>query len=250
MHLLVTRPEPDATALAGRLAKFGHQVTLAPLFEVRFLHPDPLPLDGVQALVATSRNALRALAQNPSLDVARKLPLFSVGAATTRLAESLGFETIHTGDQSAKSLPELIKINTAPDAGPLLYLAGKHLARNTGEELARLGFTLSQTVLYESVALDTLAPEVVAKLRSGEIDGVLIMSPRTATHFATLIKMYDLEPMIPTMTFFCLSRRVADALDGAVGHTDADRRVSEIPRLETFIAMINAAAGTGEATRY
>ena len=245
MHLLVTRPEPDASALAETLRQQGHEVSIAPLLETVFCHPAPLPLKGVQALVVTSRNALRALAQNPALEAARHLPLFSVGRATSALARTLGFRTVYTGDQSAKSLPRLITINARPDAGTLLHLAGKHLARNTGAELARMGFQLDQVVLYESRAVDTLPGPVIAGLRARQIRGVLLMSPRTARQFAKLITEFGLEAVLPGLTCFCLSPQIAGVFDTlGSGFSGIKRAVSGRPQLDAFMELINTSSRT------
>ena len=65
MHILVTRPEPDATLLRKKLEAAGHLVTVEPPAGDRALPPAALPLDGITALIATSRNALRALSRIP-----------------------------------------------------------------------------------------------------------------------------------------------------------------------------------------
>jgi uroporphyrinogen-III synthase len=61
MRLLVTRPEPDALKLGAVLEEMGHEATVEPLLSVSFDDAEPVDLDGAQALIATSRNALRAL---------------------------------------------------------------------------------------------------------------------------------------------------------------------------------------------
>jgi hypothetical protein len=74
MHLLVTRPEPDAMKLAGRLEQDGHDTTVEPLMRLSFEDAEPIDLDGVSALIATSRNALSALRASPALAAARHPP--------------------------------------------------------------------------------------------------------------------------------------------------------------------------------
>ena len=79
MRLLVTRPEPDALKLRAVLEEHGHEATVEPLLSVSFDDADPIDLEGVQALIATSRNALRAAEVAPLRGEARQLPLFAVG---------------------------------------------------------------------------------------------------------------------------------------------------------------------------
>src|SRR6185436_18023227 len=75
MRLLVTRPEPDALKLRAALEECGHQATVEPLLTVSFDDTDPIDLEGVQAVIATSRNGLKALRSHPQIAEARKLPL-------------------------------------------------------------------------------------------------------------------------------------------------------------------------------
>ena len=71
MRLLVTRPEPDAGREAEALAARGHEAVLAPLLKIEFTRDVPLDFAGVQALIVTSRNALRAMASRRELPDAR-----------------------------------------------------------------------------------------------------------------------------------------------------------------------------------
>ena len=80
MRVINTRPHPDAAALTEVLAGLGHEVIAAPLLEIRFEgRPRSLDLRGVQAVMATSANGVRALAVSTE---ARDVALFAVGDAT------------------------------------------------------------------------------------------------------------------------------------------------------------------------
>ena len=70
MHLLVTRPESDADPMRVRLEAMGHRVSLCPLITIELAPDAAVHLDGVQALVATSRNGLDAVAEGPGLAAA------------------------------------------------------------------------------------------------------------------------------------------------------------------------------------
>ena len=82
MHVLVTRPEPDGIKLKGLIERMGHAATVAPLLSVSYEDLDPAELEGVTTLIATSRNALRALVGSDALPRARRIPLFAVGSGT------------------------------------------------------------------------------------------------------------------------------------------------------------------------
>ena len=75
-----------------------------------------------------------------------------------------------------------------PSAGLLLHLAGDTLAGDLGGELELHGFRVLQPVVYRMRAATALADETVEQLAMGEIEGVILMSPRTATIYVSLMR--------------------------------------------------------------
>src|SRR5215813_12527695 len=110
MRLLITRPEPDATRLKARLEELGLEATIDPLVNITFNKADEIELSEAQALIATSRNGLRALAaRSEVLEIARKLPAFTVGDATAADARALGFEVVLAGAGTSHDLvPQIV----------------------------------------------------------------------------------------------------------------------------------------------
>jgi uroporphyrinogen-III synthase len=217
MRLLVTRPMPDAVRQAERLKALGHEVFPAPMLEVQFLDTALPSLTVMQALIATSRNALRALEAGRKLADAHKLPLFAVGKATAELARDLGFREVYQGPGRAEALPLLIGSHCATGDGALLHLAGERLGYDVKGALEKQGFAVTRCVLYATRAADSLGDAHDA-LASGALDGVILMSPATAQSYVTLVGAHGLEQAAAKLTHFCLSQNVADALavlDGA-----------------------------------
>ena len=239
MRLLVTRAEPDALKLKAALEERGVEATAEPLLSVSFDDGEPVELEGAQALVATSRNALRALKGQPVLVEARGLPLFAVGKATAAEARALGFEVVVTGAGTAAQLVAHIVSVLDPAAGLIVHLAGDALAGDIGGELEAQGFRVRQTVVYRMIAATALSDHTIEQLAVGEIDGVILLSPRTASIYADLIRRHGLTSAARGLTHFCLSQAVARRLQplGAVGI-----EVAAAPRLEEVLALIEAAA--------
>jgi len=150
MRLLVTRPLPDARETARELEAAGHEAVLEPLSRIVFGVDDPPDLSTVQALIATSRNGLRAVEHIPSLGRARDKPLYAVGPATASLARKMAFVTVHQGRGRARDLPRLIARRCRPRNGSLLHLAGARVAVDLKTPLAALGFDLIQRTLYRA----------------------------------------------------------------------------------------------------
>lgn len=213
MRLLVTRPEPDATRQAERLAARGHEPVLAPLLAIETATDAPLELDGAQALIVTSRNALRALATHRDLAASLQLPLFAVGEATAKAAAELGFTKVTVGPGTGAELSRLIANALDPNAGALVHLAGETVAFDLKSALQAKGFTLRQPVLYRAVAATRLPESVLALLNAGRLDGVILMSPRTAAIFAALVVRHEALTQASRLDCYCLSAAVAQAVE-------------------------------------
>jgi uroporphyrinogen-III synthase len=243
MRLLVTRPEPDALRLKALLEEAGYEATVEPLLGVSFEGSDPIDLENAQALVATSRNALRALKSGHGLAEARRLPLFAVGKATAVEARALGFETVVTGAGTASELVAHIVSALDPAAGFVVHLAGDTVAGDLKGELEAHGFRLSQPVVYRMIPATAFSDETVEQLAMGEIDGVILMSPRTADIYAGLVRKARLTETIRRLPHFCISAAVARRLAplGAV-----NTRVADAPRLADVLALIDEAAAAAE----
>ena len=227
MHILITRPEPDASEMQAELQSLGHEVSIDPVMRI-----EPLPiaaeaLHGAQALVATSRNAIRALSQSAARTTALALPLFAVGPGTAALARAEGFTQVIAGDGGARELPPLIAAMADPAKGPLVHIAGAVLAFDLVSALSAAGYDAHKLIAYQAVAATSLAPPTLARISRGEIDAVVLMSPRAAATFAQLLRkagggllegaeMTSKEALInqcaSRLTYLCLSRSVAEAL--------------------------------------
>ena len=104
MRLLVTRPEPDAAALADELLALGHEPVVQPLLEFQPLDFDPAPLKAAGALIVTSRNGLRALQGRIDPGAIAGCPVFCVGGETERGLRQAGFQTIAAVAETAEQL--------------------------------------------------------------------------------------------------------------------------------------------------
>jgi uroporphyrinogen-III synthase len=239
MRLLITRPEPDALKLAGVLEELGHEATVEPLLSVSFEDTDRIELDGAQALIATSRNALRALKASAALAEARGLALFAVGRATAAEGRALGFATVVTGAGTAAELVGHIVSALDPAAGLVVHLAGDTLAFDLEAELEAHGFRVMQPLVYRMLPAQALSDATVEQLGMGEIDGVILMSPRTAEVYAALVKKHGLAAAVRPLPHFCLSQAVARRLR-PLGDVRAE--IAEAPRLEELLALVEDAA--------
>jgi uroporphyrinogen-III synthase len=240
MRVLVTRPEPDARREAEVLAARGHEPVLAPLLEIEFLPGVDLGLDGAQALIVTSRNALRALAARGDLEQALSLPLFAVGEATAREARGLGFTEVTIGPGTAAGLSPLIRREVHPEKGALVHLSGETLAFDLKPVLEEEGFEVRRTVLYRTHPALALAADVASGLATGAVSGVILLSPGTAKAFATLAGRQGVVQEPKSLVCYCLSQAVAEA----VTPLGFEVRVAAHPREEDVLALLDSDASS------
>lgn len=241
MHVVITRPEQDSAELKSRIEDHGCRVSLAPLLTIELQHISAGALVEAGAVIATSRNGLRALARSDALAAALALPLFAVGPATSSMAASLGFRDIREGNGTATSLVPLIAATTF--AGPLVHLAGDHQAVDLAGALADVGKRVTQLQAYRSVAAKTLPADIVESITDGAVDAVILMSPRSAATWAALMSPRIGRPELTQITHICLSPAVARALEtlGPVKTLTAPKAV-----LEEIVALVYRLAADGK----
>ena len=208
MRILVTRPAEDGEAFAHDLRRRGVDALLDPLLAVEFLAGPSLDLDGVQAVLVTSANGIRAFAAR---DPRRTLPVYAVGATSAACARSLGFDPVISAAGDVTALARLVKERLDPKAGAVLHVAGSRLAGDLAGTLETAGFAYRRAVLYEARPASALSPEAAAAWQAGTIDGVALFSPRTAKTFVALVRAAGLTDRFGTVTAFCLSAAVATA---------------------------------------
>ncbi|WP_430435988.1 uroporphyrinogen-III synthase [Oceanibaculum nanhaiense] len=210
MRVLLTRPEPDSTALAARLKNDGIDSVIAPLLEIvpRDPGPPPVPMDSVQALLVTSANAAERL---PSVTERRDVRVLCVGAATAEAARAQGFDSVESADGAIEELTALALGTLDPKAGPVLHLSGETVAGDLAGMLRLAGFEAHRLVVYEARPAEALPPRVLAELRRGRLDAVLFFSPRTAETFVRLVKSAGLAGQLDSVAAVAISDKAADA---------------------------------------
>src|SRR5712671_6856528 len=120
LRALVTRPRAEAESLAEALAARGIDAIIEPLLEIHY-RSEPAPdLAGVQAILCTSANGVRALAR---LTAERAVPLFAIGEASAARARDDGFSRVESAGGSLADLVRLVRARLRPDGGRLLHVA-------------------------------------------------------------------------------------------------------------------------------
>lgn len=243
MHILLTRPEEDAQAVRVSLEAAGHRVSIAPLLRIEFLPIAAKTLAGKTALIATSRNALRALEASGHLPAALNLPIYTVGPATAALAKVLGFGDVIEGPGTGRELAQLIEKQVNPLHDHFLHLAGEKVAFDLTSELNTSGVYIEKACVYRSLPALALPSEVSGQLSAGEIDAVILMSPATAETWSQIVNTLPADSSMrraaAQLYQLCISKAAADRLVH-IGSTKT--LIAMTPNWEEMLALIHRLA--------
>jgi uroporphyrinogen-III synthase len=232
MRLLITRPEEDAAALAATLNELGHSTLVAPLMEVRIFDGPPLILDGVQAVLATSANGVRAFARRSTR---RDLPVYAVGPQTAEAASTCGFQFVYSAEGDAAKLAEAVAGWAKPEKGALLHAAGAETTGGMRQALQAKGFAVTVETLYEAAPAKKLPEKLKQALSGNALDGVLLFSPRSAKVFTNLVTKAGLGGACTGLSCYCISAATA-AATGGLAFTRVS--VAGAPNQEAMLALL------------
>lgn len=239
MHILVTRPLPDAWDMRARLQRLGYEVTLSPLIEIVPVALQPEQFEGASGIIATSQNGLRSLQFAGLTDGVKRLQVYCVGEATAKLAQDLKLPNVTAGRGTAAELVPVIAERHKTRPGYLVHLAGDHLAYDLKGALAAKGIEVRDVQAYKSVAANNLSPDAVSGLKSKRINVVTLMSPRTAAIWTTLTAKHGIQGELKNLVHVCLSQAVAGKLQLA---PPAKVEVANGPTLDEMLVIIKGLA--------
>jgi uroporphyrinogen-III synthase len=206
MRVLVTRPFGDAQETSAILTARGHAVVVAPLLDIRNRAGGDIALDGVQALLVTSANGIRALARRTKR---RDVKVLAVGMQSADVAREAGFNNVEHAHGDAVALASLAAKRLTPAAGVLVHVAGSETRGDLVLRLKERGFTLRSEVVYDAIAATELPEAASDALRERRLDAVMFYSPRTARIFATLVARSGLLDACGHLMAFCISAPTA-----------------------------------------
>lgn len=204
-HVLLIRPLEDVTLMAEILKSKGIETSHYPLFKPHFL-PLP-PLKKPQALIITSKNAIRALQAYKYL---KEIPLYVVGDKTAELAKQAGFLNVSSASGTSQELVKLIIKTAQRDKGILWHLSGEKVKGNMIESLKIAGFEAKRKIVYSIEDATDLPASLCMQLQNQIISHVIFCSPRTTTVFINLLKKKKIEKSTCQMISLCLSQDIGE----------------------------------------
>jgi uroporphyrinogen-III synthase len=210
MRILLTRPQADAERTATALTARGHDVIIAPLLDLELL-PDPDLGEGPwTALLVTSANAVRAIAQHRRREELRDVAVFTVGDRTAQAMRDCSFANVISAGGNVSDLAALAAARLTP-AAHVLYLAGEERSGDLAGLLRAQNFSVQTVLVYRAVTAATMPRNAADALSS--LGGVLHFSRRSAEAYVNAACNSGLiEDALSKPVHFCLSGRIAEPL--------------------------------------
>jgi uroporphyrinogen-III synthase len=233
MRALVTRPREEAEGLEAALAARGVEAIIEPMMQIQFLTSASPDLAGVQAVLCSSANGVRALAR---VTDERGFSIFAVGDATASRARAEGFATVESAGGAVADLVRLAVEKLRPQDGRLLHVAGNVVAGDLVGSLQRHGFAIDRIVLYEAWPAAMLSEVTLGALRSGSINFALFFSPRTAAIFTRLASTAAVAKCCAKITALSISAAADAALAGLLW---LDRRIADTPSQPALLVLLD-----------
>ena len=141
-------------------------------------------------------------------------------------------------DGGVGAVGHLVESRLRPADGALLHVSGSAVAGDLAGRLGCAGFEVRRAVLYEARPATALSDTAMAAIAQGDIDSVLLFSPRTAASLVRLSRQASLA--LDGLRALCLSPAVADQAEATPWGEIA---VAARPDQDALLALIQTPPG-------
>lgn len=204
--VLITRPEPSASATAERLKRMGFDAVIAPVMRIEGTRAG-IPDGPFAAIIVTSANALVGL--NDVSDALKSLPVLCVGERTAIAARIAGFHRAESAGGDARHLGTIL-VGRFQAGTRILYLAGSVRKPDVEQALTRHGIKCDTVETYHAIPEEEWPPALLAGIRRCE--AVLHYSRSAAETFLSVAGRSGFDPTGKSLHHLCLSEDIAEPL--------------------------------------
>jgi len=232
MRVLITRSSGLDARLEARLAALGHSAIAAPMLRIAPCGDTPILIDGVQAILVTSVNGARyglSRLESAALD---RLTVFCVGDSTATAARDTGARHVVSARGDAAALAAEAAQRCDPAGGDLLHLCGDVVAPALRQDLEAAGFAYWACQVYAAQPADRLPDAAARAIAGGDIDRVLLYSPRGARRFREVLTASAGADAPAGLHAVALSAAVAEAAGPGYASMAIAREPNEAALLE------------------
>ncbi|TWG97992.1 uroporphyrinogen-III synthase [Mesorhizobium sp. J18] len=234
-RILVTRPEPGASDTARRLEAAGFEPVKLPLTRIEAIVPERIPDPSDYDVVAvTSANALHHAGTALIGSMAGRR-CYAVGTRTAEAASRAGLAVQVAGHGDAETLAKAIV--TAEPGGRIAYLCGRVRRDSFERILGENGLRVEAIETYDTLPVDYPSEALSVATDGNPIWGALVYSVAGALGLRELVAAHKADPVFARMRFFCISRRVADAL---ARNGQGPVHIAERPAEEAMLRLLTS----------
>lgn len=238
--ILTTRPEPAGSDFLRQLHALGFEAYNTPLLEYEAIAADYTSLVNAQALLFTSRHAVRLFC---AAIPAREWPVFTAGDATADLARQCGFAQVWSaGGDSNDALRLILSKKKELELDTLVHIAGEDIVQDLTAALAGEGILLSTLPVYRARLRDHLPQGTLDMIAQGRVGTVAFFSARAAENFMRLLEKAGLGQAVSRLNALCLSPRIAAAIEAAPWQAIG---IAPTPDLEGMVNLLQTARSGG-----
>lgn len=234
-RVLVTRPQPGASATAARLRAMGHHPVLLPLTRIVALPAGDISVEGYDAAVFTSANGVR---HSPAglVPAIGGRPVYCVGEATAEAARAAGYRHARIAAGDAAALAARMA-DGLPAGCRVLHLAGRDRTQGFREALAAAGIALDVVEVYRAEPVMRDDGAVRAALGGEPVDAALVFSPRAGRLLTGAMRHPAMRPALAHAAFVCISANAAAAVAGIA---DGRIAIAATPDETAMLACLSA----------
>jgi len=226
-QVLLTRPLAESRNLAEVLEAEGIDCVIWPLTRIEPTVTEfKLPY-GIDGLLFTSANGVRALA---GLTGQRDLPALCVGEATMRAARAVGYLNAFSAGGDARALADLAQRSGLRN---FLHPRGEDAAGDLKGWLAENRQNVTEAILYRASETGAPPAPVASALARGDLGLITVWSRRSGAILAR--HLVDAAANLAATDLLAISPAAAESLPG-----NSFRRVivAESPDLPAMLAAI------------
>lgn len=200
---------------------------ISPLLEIRS-EPGSVDLSGIQAILFTSRNAVREFARRSE---ERHVPALCVGDATAKEASALGLSASSAGGDVA-ALAALAAASYLPELGAFLHLRGGDTAGDLAGSLMAEGIPAEERIIYDQFPLH-LSGDAVRHMDAGQQAVATVFSPRSGNLLADEIPAH----IARKTRIVAISENAAAPFRGV---TLLGLNVAQVPKAQAILQILAA----------
>lgn len=203
--IVIARTPEDGDELEQAVRAAGYTPLVEPVLTVEHLDTAFPALEGDEALIFTSANAVRALAAKTSV---RSNPVYTVGRNTADEARQQGFTNIETAAGKVEDLAEMLKNPVKSALISPIYVRGEQISQDLAKILGENGLKCREVVIYRTKSAESLSVNLLQGLDNREIAAVMLFSSKGAEVFTGLVEQYGRESRLRQTKALCISEVV------------------------------------------